>query len=81
MNDELLDDIKSLAWSLVLADHLGDVWDEVFAVIKAAGLPEPVQDDEGMWCMQWPISTEYPEDEVEEYERVLRGGLKYEEEQ
>ena len=70
MSDELLDAIKSLAWSLVLADHLSDVWSDVFAVVKAAGLPEPIQDAEGHWQMPWPIDPHYPDDEVEQYNKA-----------
>lgn len=70
-NNELIDAIKSLAWSLVLADNINDVWNDVFEVVEAAGLPEPLQDSEGEWVMAWPIDPRYPSDEVERYEQAL----------
>lgn len=73
MSDELIDAIKDLAWSLVVADHLGDVWGAVFDVVKAAGLPEPVEESPGVWVMPWPIDPNYPSDEIERYERAIKG--------
>ena len=72
MTEDLIDAIKNLAWSLVVADHLGDVWDAVFDVVRAAGLPEPMQESDGIWVMPWPIDPNHPGDEVERYAQIIK---------
>ena len=72
MKDKLIEAIKDLAWSLVIADRLGDVWGEVFDVIRAAGLKMPVEESYGVWVMPWPIDPNHPDDEVERYERAVK---------
>ena len=67
---------QSVAWSVILADHVGDVWGPMERLLEAAGLPAPIEDDEGCYVLPFPIDPRFPDDEAERYalaRRALRG--------
>lgn len=76
-NERLVEAVKRHAWSVALADHVGDACEAMDRMLDAAGLDPALYDDDGSVLLNWPIDPRYPDDEVERYAAlatVERGG-------
>ena len=69
---ELEEAVKSLAWSVLLADHVGDVWGPMERLLEAAGLPGPLEDSDDCWILPFPVDPNYPDDEADRYSAALK---------